>query len=81
VEHATKSMSLAIAIAFVGIWAVTAASITAVWLTEEVRVAGLVALPTALVAALLVVYFEWRARRQRQILAPREDLEHLDRAA
>jgi hypothetical protein len=80
-KEAMKATILAIAIAFVGIWAVMAASITAVWLTEEVRVVGLVAGPAALVAGLLVVYFEWRTRLQRQILAPREDVERLDEAA
>jgi hypothetical protein len=57
------------------------ASITAVWLTEEVRVVGLVAVPTGIVAGLLVVYFEWRGKLQRQIRAQGEDVEHLDKAA
>jgi hypothetical protein len=35
---------------------------TAVWLTEEVRVLGLMMLLTAIVAGLLVVYFDWRAK-------------------
>jgi hypothetical protein len=71
-------MTLAVAIAFVGIWAVMTASITAVWLTEEVRVVGLVAVPTGLVAGLLVVYFEWRTKLQPRIHAQREGVEQLD---
>jgi hypothetical protein len=33
-----------------------------VWLMEELRVFGLVILPTVIVAGLVVVYFQWRAR-------------------
>jgi hypothetical protein len=49
------------------------AGATAVWLTSEVRVFGLVMLPTAVVAGLLLVYFEWRAKLRDQILADRDD--------
>ena len=66
-------MVLAIALAFVSIWVVVAAGMTAVWLTEELRVVGLVILPTAIVAALLVLYFDWRAGLQRSILADRDE--------
>ena len=48
---------------------IVTAGITAVWLTEEVRVFGLVMLPTAIVAGLLVVYFDWRAK----LLSPIRD--------
>jgi hypothetical protein len=44
-----------VVLAFVGIWVVLAVGATAVWLTGEVRVFGLVALPTAIVASLLGV--------------------------
>ena len=44
------------------IWLVMSTGITAVWLTEQARVFGLVMLPTAIVAGLLVVYFEWRGK-------------------
>lgn len=80
-KQARRSTILAVAIAFVGLWAVMTASITAVWLTEEVRVVGLVAVPTGLVAGLLVVYFEWRTKLQPRIRERREDAEHLDEAA
>jgi len=49
-----------------------AAGMTAGWLTEELRVTGLVMLPTAIVAGLLVVYFEWRAK----LLNPIRDERH-----
>jgi hypothetical protein len=55
-----------------GIWVVLAVGITAVWLTSEVRVFGLVMLPTAIVAGLLVVYFDWRAKLRRRVLAERD---------
>jgi hypothetical protein len=50
-------------------------------LTEEVRVFGLVILPTAIVASLLVLYFDWRATLQRRILAERSGRHDLDKAA
>ena len=76
-----RSTVLAIALAFVSIWVVMAAGVTAVWLTEEVRVVGLVTLPTAIVASLLVLYFDWRAKLQRRILAERDGRHDLDKAA
>ena len=63
---------MALALAFFAIWVVLAVGITAVWLTSEVRVFGLVILPTAIVAGLLVVYFDWRAKLRRQVLAERD---------
>jgi hypothetical protein len=44
-------------------------------------VVGLVTLPTAIVASLLVLYFDWRAKLQRRILAERDGRDDLDRAA
>ena len=76
-----RSTVLAIALAVVSIWVVMAAGVTAVWLTEEVRVVGLVILPTAIVASLLVLYFDWRAKLQRRILAERNGRHDLDKAA
>lgn len=76
-----KSTIVGTAIALVSIWAVTAASLTAVWLTGELRVVGLVTVPPAIVAGLLVVYFEWRVRLQRHILSRGEDVDHFDKAA
>jgi len=62
VKKATKPTVMAAVLFFVSMWVVMAAGITAVWLTQEVRVFGLVMLPTAIVAGLLVVYFDWRAQ-------------------
>jgi putative Mn2+ efflux pump MntP len=76
-----KSTVLAIALAFSSVWVVMAAGFTAVWLTEEVRVIGLIALPAAIVASLLVLYFDWRARLQRRIPAERDARHEPDKAA
>jgi hypothetical protein len=59
-------MILAIGLAVASIWVVMAAGGTAVWLTEEVRVASLVMVPVAILALLLVLYFEWRTQLQRR---------------
>ena len=66
-----KATGVALALAFVSIWIILAAGITAVWLTEEVRVFGLVILPTGVVAGLLVVYFAWRDNLRRRALPER----------
>ena len=67
-----KATIVALALFFVSIWVVLAAGIAAVWLTEEVRVFGLVILPTGVVAGLLVVYFAWRDNLRRRALAERD---------
>jgi hypothetical protein len=67
-----KATLVALALIFVSLWVVLAAGITAVWLTEEVRVFGLVILPTGVVAGLLVVYFAWRDNLRRRVLAERD---------
>lgn len=72
-RKATKATVLAVVLAFASIWIVLATGATAVWLTGEVRVFGLVALPTAIVASLLVVYFDWRQKLLRRMLAQRKD--------
>jgi len=71
VRKANKETIVALALAFFSIWVVLA-GITAVWLTSEVRVFGLVMVPTAIVAGLLVVYFDWRAKLRRRVLAERD---------
>jgi hypothetical protein len=76
-----KSTVLAVVLVIVSIWVVLAAGLTAVWLTNEVRVIGLVGLPTGIVAALLVLYFDWRAKLQRQILDESDDRHDLRKAA
>jgi len=73
VKKATKSEIVAIVLAFISLFVVMIAGSTAVWLTSEVRVFGLVVLPTAIVAGLLVVYFDWRAKLHNRILADRDD--------
>jgi hypothetical protein len=72
VRKANKETIVALALLFFSIWVVLAVGITAVWLTAEVRVFSLVILPTATVAGLLVVYFEWRAKLRRRVLGERD---------
>jgi hypothetical protein len=60
-------------LAFISIFVVLTTGAIAVWLTSEVRVFGLVALPPAIVAGLLVVYFDWREKLRNRILADRDD--------
>ena len=54
-KSARTATSLAVALAFAAIRVVLVAGATAVWLTGKVRVFGLVAVPTAVVAELLGV--------------------------
>ena len=72
-KKATKSEIAAIVLAFITLFVVMTAGITAVWLTEEVRVFGLVTLPTTIVAGLLVVYFDWRAKLLNRIRDERNE--------
>jgi hypothetical protein len=60
-------------LAFISIFVLTTAAATAVWLTSEVRVFGLVLLPTVVVAGLLIAYFAWRATPGDRIQAGRDD--------
>lgn len=71
-RKANRETIVALALLLFSIWVVLAVGITAVWLTAEVRVFGLVILPTAIVAGLLVVYFEWRAKLRRRVLGERD---------
>ena len=57
-----KAAVVAVMLFLVSIWVVMGAGITAVWLSEGLRVVGLVMLPIVIVAGLLVVYFEWRTK-------------------
>ena len=72
-KRATKTTVVAMTLFFVSIWVAMTAGITAVWLTEEVRVFGLVMLPTTIVAGLLVLYFDWRAKLLDQIRYERNE--------
>ena len=69
----TRATILAATLVLVCIWVVLTAGITAVWLTREVRAVGLVLLPSAVVASLLVVYFDWRTNLRHRMLAQGED--------
>jgi hypothetical protein len=73
VKKARKETIVAMVLFFLSVWVIMAAGITAVRLTEEVRVFGLVLLPTAIVAGLLVVYFDWRAKLLNRIRDERHE--------
>ena len=60
-KKASKAAVVAVMLFSVSTWVAMGAGITAVLLTEELRVIGLV-LPIAIVTGLLVVYFEWRTK-------------------
>lgn len=64
-----RAAILFVAIALVSVWVALGDARTAIWLTEEVRVLGLVMVPTTIVASLLVLYFDWRGRLMRRIRA------------
>lgn len=64
-----KEGILVVAFVFASIWVVAMAGVAAVWMTAEARVFGLVVLPAAVVAALFVLYFEWREDLRRRLLA------------
>ena len=73
-----RAAILAVTLAFVSVWVVPAASLTAAGLTEVV---GLVILPTAMVASLLVLYFDWRGRLMRRVRAEHDAHEDLDKGS
>jgi hypothetical protein len=62
VRRATKAAVIAFGLFFASLGIVMGAGIAAVWLTDEARVFGLVVLPATIVATLLVLYFDWRAK-------------------
>jgi hypothetical protein len=73
VKTGSKTTIVAVLLTVVSLWVVMAAGMTAVWLTEEVRVIGLVMFPSAVVAALLIGYFDWRARLVNRIRDERRE--------
>jgi hypothetical protein len=69
VTNASKAAIMAVLLVFISIFLVVLTTgMIAVW-----RVFELVVLPTAVVAALLVLYFDWRARMRRHVLAERDE--------
>ena len=63
----TKATVL-VALALVSIWIVMVAGLTSL-LTEDARLTGVVMLATAILASLLVLYFDWRGRMMRGLRA------------
>ena len=76
-----RSRILAVVLAFVGLSVVIASGLTAVWLTEELRVLSLVILPSLVAATLAVLYFEWRGKWQRQVWNELDERRDRDEAA
>lgn len=72
---------LAVALPFVSAWMALAAGVTTGWMTEEVRLVGLVTLPTIVMASLLVLYFDWRAHLMNRVPVEHDDAEDLREAA
>ena len=64
---------LAIATALVSLAVVAGLGAMGVWWTAEARVFGLVMLAAGSVAALLVLYFDWRSQLHRRYIS--EELE------
>jgi hypothetical protein len=73
VKKVSKAAVVAVVLFVVSLAVVVTVGIIAVWLTEEVRVLALVILPTAIVASLLVMYFDWRARLLNRIRDERHE--------
>ena len=72
-KNATTEAIMVVLLLFVSIFVILTVSIIAVWLTEEVRVFGLVLLPTGIVTALLVLYFDWRTRMRLRVPSDSEE--------
>jgi hypothetical protein len=64
-----RSAVLIVMLAFLSAWVLLAAGTTAVRLTEGVRAFGLLFLPTAAAATMLVLYFHWRERLRCHLVA------------
>jgi hypothetical protein len=62
VNTTSKPAIVAALLVVASIGIVLSVGIIAVWLTAEATVLPLVIPPTAIVAPLLVVYFDWRAK-------------------
>ena len=68
-KKAKHSGVVAIVLAFFSLVVLLGAGAAAVWSRSEVRDFGLVVVPTAIVAGLLVVYFDWRTTFRNRLLA------------
>jgi hypothetical protein len=73
--------TLALTVALASVLLAMAAGVPEAWLAGPVRVFALVMLPVALVASLLVLYFDWRSRLRRGVLPRRADGRLMKKAA
>jgi hypothetical protein len=62
VKTATKQTVVGVVLLFVSLWVITSVEITTVSLRTEIIALGVVMLSATIVASLLVLYFDWRAR-------------------
>ena len=63
----------AVVLFFVGLGLAIIAGITAVWLTGEVRVIGVVLFPTVAVASMLILYYDWRIKQSGRFRAETDE--------
>jgi hypothetical protein len=63
---------LTVALTLLGFGGLLSAGLTDAGSTDRLRGLGLVLLPTAILASLLVVYFDWRRRLMRAVRAEHE---------
>jgi len=71
-KSASKEEIAAVWLFFVSLFLAIGAGLTAVWLTAEVRVFGIVLLPTVAVAAMMILYYDWRTKLSRRFRAGAE---------
>jgi uncharacterized membrane-anchored protein len=74
-EQGEKNMTRTLAwmVGLSTVAAILLASVAGLWLTNDLRVVGLVIVGITPIAAGLVGYFEWRANLRRKALADRQD--------
>jgi uncharacterized membrane protein len=79
--NVTRAVILAAALTFVSVSAAVLTGLSVVSSMEGVRMVGLLILTTAIVASLLVLYFEWRGRLVRRVRAEQDNHDELENAA
>ena len=55
----------AVCLFFISLFLAIGAGLTAVWLTGEIMVFGIVLLPTVAVASMMILYYDWRNKLSR----------------
>lgn len=65
-KSASREEIAAVWLFFVSLLVAIVAGLTAVWLTAEIRVFGIVLFPTVAVAAMMILYYDWRPKLSRR---------------